>query len=417
MTQRTRGWLTVAGLWISLALLWATVIPTTGLFLGPISQAFHTSRAAVSLISSLLAVGACVGALISGWLIGFVDARRVMLLGALVLVFTYVVASQVQSFSHLLVCYVILGMGVGISTLVPASFIVGNWFEEGSAGIAMGITMTGNSASSAVTVMLINYAITHWGWRHAYLALAIPIVIIEIPLITLLRPRPIREMPEGAAKLPLPSEGFELGQALRTREFWLIVVGQFLFGWVANGILTHMVPYLQNLAYTRSHAAEALSLVMLLTSVGKISLGLTADRVGARWAAALNFAIEAVGVAFLIGAARLHFLIPGLICYGLTWGTPLALLPFLTIQSLGLKRYGAIAGLTNVAFTAGNALGALATGWIFDITGSYADAFAVMAAFTFVGVFAAAACRPLSQTMPPGERQTVRARQAGGAPL
>src|SRR5579875_37648 len=277
MTQRTRGWLTVAGLWISLALLWATVIPTTGLFLGPISQAFHTSRAAVSLISSLLAVGACVGALISGWLIGFVDARRVMLLGALVLVFTYVVASQVQSFSHLLVCYVILGMGVGISTLVPASFIVGNWFEEGSAGIAMGITMTGNSASSAVTVMLINYAITHWGWRHAYLALAIPIVIIEIPLITLLRPRPIREMPEGAAKLPLPSEGFELGQALRTREFWLIVVGQFLFGWVANGILTHMVPYLQNLAYTRSHAAEALSLVMLLTSVGKISLGLTAD--------------------------------------------------------------------------------------------------------------------------------------------
>ena len=415
MTQRTRAWLTVAGLWVSLALLWATVIPTTGLFLGPISQAFHTSRAAVSLISSLLAVGACAGALISGWLIGFVDARRVMLLGALLLVVTYVAASQVHTFSNLLICYVILGVGVGISTLVPASFIVGNWFEEGNAGIAMGVTMTGNSASSAITVMLINYAITHWGWRHAYLALAIPIVIIEIPLIALLRPRPTSGMPAGAAKLPLPSDGFELHEALRTREFWLIVIGQFLFGWVANAVLTHMVPYLQSLAYSRSHAAEALSLVMLLTSVGKISLGLTADRIGARWAAAINFAIEAVGVALLIGAARLAFLAPGLICYGLTWGTPLALLPFLTIQSLGLKHYGAIAGLTNVAFTAGNALGAFATGWIFDVSGSYANAFAVMAVFTFMGVFATAACRPLSQTMPRGEPGAARA--SGGAAL
>jgi len=79
--------------------------------------------------------------------------------------------------------------------------------------------------------------------------------------------------------------------------------------------------------------------------------------------------------------------------YGLTVAAPLMLLPLVIAESMGLKRFGFISGITGLAQTFGAAVGPLAAGKIFDVTGSYAVAFELMIAADIVGALAVFFCR------------------------
>ena len=61
------------------------------------------------------------------------------------------------------------------------------------------------------------------------------------------------------------------------------------------------------------------------------------------------------------------------------------LLPLLTAESLGLKRFGSISGLTGLAQTFGAALGPLVSGRIFDLTNSYTTAFELCIVVNLLG--------------------------------
>jgi len=398
MKHGQAGWLMVAGLWVCLAVLFGSATPPIGLFYKPVSADFHTTRAGVSMLSTLQALGTCAGALIAGWLLNWIDAKRVMVAGAALEGASFLLSAHAPTFNTLLMYSGLVGLGEGISTLIPVSFIVGNWFGEG-AGLAMGLTMTGTSLGGSLMVGVIAVSIARGGWRHAYVVIALPIFLLVIPLIMLLRSRPPQATPTaGRSRAQDPGlAGLEVHEALRTREFWLIAASQFAFGSVGAGLLNHLVPYLQSIGYGRGRAAIAMSVVLATTSLGKISLGFITDRIGARWTVVLNFVLEALGIAALIGAARVLFLACGIGGYGLTWGTPLALLPLLTMESLGLKRYGAISGLTSIGFTAGNAFGPLAAGRVFDVTGSYTWALVGMSAGAAACALAVLGCRPLSE--------------------
>jgi len=388
------AWLTVVGAWLVCALLFGSAIPTSGLYYRAVTLAFHTSRAGVSLLTSVGAVGMCLGALVSGALLIRWPAQRVIMAGALLEAMGFVLASRAHSFRLLLGANSLLGLGVGIGALIPVSFIIGNWFGTG-AGLAMGLAMTGTSIGGSVMALVINFLLSHWGWRTAYWVLALPVMLIILPLGLVLRGSPPQSVGAGT---PAPHlYGLEVGVALHGREFWLIALCQFLFGAVAAGILAHLPSYLQGLGYRAGQAALAVSVALGITAIGKISLGLVADRIGSRVTVSLNFLLEGMGVVLLIGAARPAFLIAGIACYGVSWGAPLALLPLLTIESLGLKRYGAISGLTNLAFTAGNVIGPLAAGRVFDLTGSYRPAFVAMALAVMIDAMAVLACRPLAR--------------------
>jgi sugar phosphate permease len=80
------------------------------------------------------------------------------------------------------------------------------------------------------------------------------------------------------------------------------------------------------------------------------------------------------------------------IVYGLTVAAPLMLLPLLTAESLGLKRFGFIAGMTGLAQTFGAAIGPLVSGRIFDATKSYTGAFELFIVVNLLGALAAFAC-------------------------
>jgi cyanate permease len=81
------------------------------------------------------------------------------------------------------------------------------------------------------------------------------------------------------------------------------------------------------------------------------------------------------------------------IVYGLTVAAPLMLLPLVTAESLGLKRFGFLGGMTGLAQTFGATVGPLVTGRIFDVTRSYTMAFELYIAINVLGALAAFACK------------------------
>ena len=398
MTKRERqGWIIVASLFATLFLVFGSGYDTAGVFFTPLLKYFKWSRGQTSTLQGALAISAGLSAPLIGWLLDRVEARVVMVAGAAIAGLAFLIASQANSFPVMLVAYLVLGIGIGASTLLPASMVIANWFGA-RRGLAMGLTFAGTSLGGTVMTIVGNQAISFGGWRAGYITLGLPMIFLVIPLVLLvIRTRPEQaegqklSVAEQAAALP----GLELGEAIRTRSFWMITAAQFMFACMAAGAGLHLITYLIGLGYTAAFAASMMSLVYLFTSVGKLAMGMFADRVSARIALTANFLAASVGMVLIFGAQRTVFLIPFVIIFGLTLGAPLVLVPLLTVESLGLKRFGSIGGIAGVFNTIGAAIGPIGAGRIFDVNGTYTLAFEIFLVMALLGALATYACLPL----------------------
>ena len=95
----------------------------------------------------------------------------------------------------------------------------------------------------------------------------------------------------------------------------------------------------------------------------------------------------------VFGAANVGLISIFVFVYGLTVAAPLMLLPLVNAESLGLKRFGAISGLTGLAQTFGATIGPLVSGRIYDVTRSYTTAFELIIVVNIIAVFMTLACR------------------------
>jgi MFS family permease len=230
------------------------------------------------------------------------------------------------------------------------------------------------------------------------------------------RSRPPGTIPMTVAESAELLEGFETGEALRTRSFWMIVLANFLFAITATGSMIHLVAYLEGVGYRTSAAALVMSLVFAFAALGKVVMGYVADRVTARVALVLCFATQAAGLSLVFGTAHIGIIVTFVAIFGMSIAAPLMLLPLLTAESLGIKRYGFLSGLAGLAQTFGAMIGPIIAGRIFDITRSYALAFELCIAGMIIAAAVSYTCRSYaserSRMLPAGAPPSVAAAQA-----
>jgi len=335
-----------------------------------------------------LPLSAGLSAPLVGWLLDRVEARIVMVAGTVLTATAFLIASRVDSFGALFGAYVMLGVGIGGATLLPCSLVIANWFGT-RRGLALGLAFAGTSLGGALMTMVGSQAIKYGGWRTGYVALAIPMFVIVIPLIIIVvRTRPPQAEGVSVSQASDALPGFELREAFRTRSFWTIATAQFFFAAVAAGAGLHLITYLTELGYTPSFAAGIMSIGFVFAGAGKLGMGMFADRVSARIALSINFLLAGVGMMLIFGAARIAVLVPFVLIFGLTLGAPLVLVPMLVAESLGLKRFGSIGGIAGVFNTIGAFVGPVGAGKIYDMTGSYVPAFEVFVVMCVLGAVA-----------------------------
>src|ERR1700674_3571609 len=196
MTKQERTARLLAGaLFLALFFLWGVGYNCFPIFLPSMLKQFHLSRLQVGLVPGVQAITAGVFGLLVGWLLDRVPAQIVMAVGAVLTAVGIVMMSQAGSLNGVLAGSVVTGVGMGASTILPASMVISNWFGE-RRGTALGITMAGMELGGMVITMLAGYLVVAYGWRFAYAVLAIPLVVIVAPLYLIF----VRTRPEQVAQ-------------------------------------------------------------------------------------------------------------------------------------------------------------------------------------------------------------------------
>jgi MFS family permease len=245
------------------------------------------------------------------------------------------------------------------------------------------------------------------GWRAACWTLVVILAAAVIPLnVAFARQRPeeLGLTPDGD---PAPRAGdrrgdtvvdpawaaveWTLGRAVRTRQFWWVFVG-FVTGLMAwYAVQVHQTKYLIEIGFTPTVAATALGLVSFMGIGGQIGLGHLSDRLGREWAWTLACLGYAICYAALLvmrehpTSGWLYVMVgaQGLLGYGIA-----SVFGSIVIELFQGRHYGSVFGVLGLGAGMGAGLGPLLAGLLYDLTGRYTEAFALLIACCAISAIA-----------------------------
>jgi len=202
---------------------------------------------------------------------------------------------------------------------------------------------------------------------------ALALLVVGVPLLLLAwLPRgPL----SGASRLLVPSpSGVDPPEraAAGARHLAPLVGLMVLPGLVTFALAVHLVPLLVEAGLPERRAAATLGAALGLSALGKLLGGFAADRFGPLAAIRAALACGTVSIALLALPPGLAVLAGFATLYGLFLGTQVAALPALALETLGPERFGRRFGALQLGALLAGAVGPVATGLIFDLTGRYA---------------------------------------------
>ena len=246
-----------------------------------------------------------------GWLVDRYGVRALMTIGAFVAGFGFTLLTLVTELWQFYGGYVIIGLGMAATGMTPSTAVVSNWFEK-RRGMAIGVMSAGIGAGGLVLAPLIGvYLIPNFGWRVAYLALAV-LAWMLIPLaLFVIKTKPAdmglypdgRQAPEPMAEgkaSAQTSRGLTPRMVLSTTTFWLIVVSFITFGFSEVAILQNHVPYLEDVGFPAALAAGVHGIVGLWSTIGKFGFGWLCDRILPKYVCAIGLGLQLVATILLM---------------------------------------------------------------------------------------------------------------------
>lgn len=327
--------------------------------------------------------------------------RRVALIGTLLMPLCFVAfAMQTGSFAYFLVVTVsLLAIGSLTSPLVYSRLIAENF--ERATGLALTVVNCVPALLAIGLVPLLNWCIATYGWRSSYLglgALALVAGLIAVSLIP--RQQGKRERAELVAELAgdAPVEGggavpaipHGAGQdysvILRSRTFWIIIIGMFLCLLQTPLHASQMNLMLIDNRMSPQAAAYVVSIYAFGTLLGRVACGLALDRFPTPIVTCLSMILPALGF-FLLAS---DFDTVGVITFamflvGLSVGAESDLLSFLIARYFKLRIYGTTFGLLACATFLASAVGALGISLTLALSNSFAPYLTIVSVTVLLG--------------------------------
>jgi MFS family permease len=367
-----------------------------GVFFKAIAAEFGDSRLGVALgLTVTNAVGAIAAPLVGRALDHF-PLRRVIGVGATSMAMGFLALSQVQTQIQF---YLVLGLfiGFGASSMgnLATSKLVANWFER-RRGTALGIAATGVSLSGVIMPYISAEIIGAYGWRNGFAVYGLFTFFVVVPLVLKLvisHPRDVGLIADGAPIIEDDGEQttaerprLSMRAVSRDRNFWVIVLTFSLLFCCMSTTLTHMVPRLTDMGHDLPLASLVMSLCAGLGVVGKLSFGWLGDRLPMRRIMYIIILVQFSGQMIMFQSEALAWFALGAALFGYGVGGVVPSHGNIVGRTFGSERFGAVLGLMRPAMFPIQILGVPFAGWVYDTTGSYAQAF--QALFVLYGIAA-----------------------------
>lgn len=345
------------------------VVYTFGIFFTAIVAEFGWPRSSVGLAVTLFLVCRSItmplfGAAIDRWGIPRPQIVSILLTAPLL---------AAVSFTNSLTAFWLIFAAIGIvscgQTGLPYTKAVASWFDE-RRGLALGLALTGTGVGGALLPIFAQHVLDGYGWRTGYIALAVLVAAVALPVSLFL----VREAPRSPSRAPAATS-HEVGRGAwkvwaLDPTFWLIVLPITAVFMVTSGMLVHMMPLLGDHKIASEQAVAIVSGSSLASAAGRAGAGYLLDRCRAPAVAAVIFTITALGF-LLLGTDSVVLLFIAAAILGVGLGAEMDLLSYLISRYFPLRSYGRVGGIAFLFTTNANGLGAYLMGLCFDLTGSY----------------------------------------------
>jgi OFA family oxalate/formate antiporter-like MFS transporter len=365
-----------------------------GVFFTSIEHDFSLNRAITSGIFSVYMLLGCIFAIIGGWLSDRYGPKLVFLTMGFMTCLGLVLTSMTHEFWMLFLTYsLLLSVGTGPTYIISTS-VATKWFTK-RRGLALAIVTSGVGLGSIWMAPFATYLIADFGWRYSFVIIGI-IAFVVIVSCSLVFKRAPSELLNSASKsaynktLQSKDSGeFSLKEALKTRNFWVVLSLWFFHGFIFFIVVTHIVPYSTDSGVTAMEAATILSIIGFTSLPSRIVMGIVSDRYGRKRAGLISALFMVLAVILLIQSTGLWTLYLFAVVFGMAYG---GLSPSTTAiigDSFGTRNIGVIMGFIEIGWVTGAAAGPALAGFIFDTTGKYhiAFLFALLAALLIIILF------------------------------
>ncbi|MFO7698708.1 MAG: MFS transporter, partial [Anaerolineae bacterium] len=369
---------------------------TTSIFIEWFIRDLGLSR---TLVSSLYTLGTLCGGLAMGLVGRWVDRRGVRLVATVTSLLFGVAClfmSVVNGAWMLGLGFVLIRMlGQGSLSLVSSNAINRWWVRRrgtvmGVAGVATALLGVGTFPN------LVHSLIASYDWRVAYRILGVAVWVIVVPLTALLfrnSPEEHGLLPDGGLAAANPptagrkparaawvEEHWTLGEAVRTRAFWIVAAGLASMSMLGTGLTFHMVSIFEDSALSASVAAGAFVPVAMAAAGVRLTGGYLVDRFGVRWLLVAALVFQAIALVMAPALSTRQIALAYGVVLGAMQGLQAAVSSVVWPMYYGRQHLGSITGVASMILIVASALGPMPMGIARDLLGNYRVALTVAAA-------------------------------------
>lgn len=331
-----------------------------------------------------------------------VGVRRAMTLIAIAFGIALVGMAGVNGLIALMIGFFairLLGQG---SLSLASTLAVTHWFDR-KRGLALGIMATAMGVLMSLVPVLLNVVIEAYSWRAAWIAAAVAVWVIVIPIAQwglIDRPSDVGQHPdglvpesqEGATTDPAPSA--TRGEALRDSRFWVVAASSATVAFLSTALNFHQISMLGDAGLSATEAAAMFLPQVIGAAVAGVLFGYLADRLTGRILIPMVMTLLAVSLLLTLILSPGTAVIFYAISLGAAGGASRTVTSTLLPRWFGVGHIGAIQGTATLIGVASSALGPVVFSIARDITESYGTAAAWLALLP-AGVAIAAAMMKL----------------------
>jgi MFS family permease len=306
---------------------------------------------------------------------------------------------------------VLLGLGVSIGGMLAMMTVINNWFVM-KRTVALSISMASMGFSGVIINPSMMALIGSVGWRNTYLILAAAAFLFcaVVPWLLLKnKPEDLGQVPDGPVSASYDATkaagssyknlyktpvDFTAKEALRTRALWLLVAFGALQFLVMLGAGTHIIAFQFDIGISAIKAGFVGSIFSAVMGISQLGIGFLGLRFKMHSLAVFSMILGMIGFSFLVFAKSLPLMLAYAVFFGLGSGMQSIAMGNLFPDYFGRTEFPKIMGYTMPFNTFISSLGAPATGYIRDATGSYVPAFRVLLLLLVVSFFCILFAKP-----------------------
>jgi MFS family permease len=366
-------------------------------FLLPMQRSLGYSQTTLAGAFSLSVLVTGAGAIPAGAWLDRRGARSLMSAGSLLAAGCVLLWARADSVLALYLTFAGIGLAGAAVLYEPAFATINAYFDAKRQNALLTLTM---GAGLASTIFLPGSAllITHLGWRHALLVLALVQAATVIPHVLLLRRRPadqgwqrdgIRPVPgvpavpaprpTRAAAQPDPVASGQLWTTLTSPPLLLLTAGTVLGSAAIAAVAIYLLAYLRQDGYSLAAAAAAAGALGIVQVAGRVVLTASARRMPIAVATALMLGGQVVAVAVLLLTSAPAGVVAFVLLFGLGYGVLHIARPDLLARYAPRHLYARLSGIQAVLVIAGEAAAPTVAAALRAATGSYVAVFLTVA--------------------------------------